>query len=120
MHVGGALANDDVRGDEPSAFGHGVSPVTLAPAGTGAALGTPPAAAVVVDPPAVVVVSPGAVVVEDEATDDLSSPPRLSRKAISRTTAARTAPTMMRRWFRRRFCAPCNSCCLYWRPSRWR
>ena len=35
MHMGGGLANLVVRGDEPSAFGHGVSPVMVAPAGTG-------------------------------------------------------------------------------------
>src|SRR5436305_13576621 len=35
MHMGGGLANDVVRGDVPSAFGHGVSPVILAPSGTG-------------------------------------------------------------------------------------
>src|ERR1700730_10774805 len=37
--LGGAWANDDVRGELPSAFGQGVAPVILAPAGTGAAVG---------------------------------------------------------------------------------
>ena len=31
MHIGGGLAKEVVRGEEPSAFGHGVSPVIDAP-----------------------------------------------------------------------------------------
>ena len=35
MHMGGGWANLVVRGDDPSAFGQGVSPVIDAPAATG-------------------------------------------------------------------------------------
>jgi hypothetical protein len=34
MHMGGALANDVVRGDEPPAAGQGVSPAIVAPGAT--------------------------------------------------------------------------------------
>src|SRR5947209_20475640 len=35
MHIGGGWANDVVRGDDPSAWGHGVAPVIDAPLATG-------------------------------------------------------------------------------------
>jgi len=38
MHRGGALAKLVVRGDDPSGLGQGVSPVSLAPAGTALSL----------------------------------------------------------------------------------
>src|SRR5512135_2601267 len=96
MHLGGGLANDDVRGDDPSAAGHGVSPVILAPAGTGAALGGPlPAAAVV-----------GVVLEEDDDVDELFLPPPLVEStSVPMTMTARTPPTMARFCICRRRCA---------------
>src|SRR3954454_14202047 len=94
MHSGGGLANDDVRGDEPSAAGQGVSPVILAPAGTGAALGGPPEAAAVVG-----------VVVDDEDEELLLPPPMVDSTSVPMTTTARTPPTMARFCIWRRRCA---------------
>src|SRR3954469_12243266 len=39
MHIGGALAKEVVRSDDPSAFGQGVSPVMVAPGATDTAVG---------------------------------------------------------------------------------
>src|SRR5436853_523674 len=77
MHVGGAFANFEVRGEVPSAAGHGVSPLMDAPSGTGdrttGATGVGEPATVVGVPAAVVGVT--AVVVEAVATFCLPSPP---------------------------------------------
>src|SRR5436189_5560066 len=105
MHMGGALANDDVRLELPSALGQGVSPVIFSPAGTGWALGTAPAAAVVVAPWAVVAVVDAVVdaVVEGALlTSVLLLSPRLAMTSTAMTTAAITPPTIRRRRFCRR------------------
>src|SRR5438045_2069832 len=123
MHVGGGLANDEVRFELPSAFGHGVSPVIFSPAGTGWAWGTAPAAAVVVAPGAVVAVVDAVVdaVVEDALfTSVLLLSLRLAMTSAAMTTAAMTPPTISRRRFCRIFWARWISCWRTWRPSRCR
>jgi hypothetical protein len=91
--LGGALANEDVLGELPSGFGHGVTPVILAPAGRGAAVG---GGLVVVK----VVLEPASVV-ELVATFFLDEPeenvPVKARKATNRMT---TAPPIVRNWRR--------------------
>src|SRR5215203_2213030 len=50
MHIGGAFSNVVVRSDEPSALGHGVSPVMDAPApGGGTSAGASPGTVVSVE-----------------------------------------------------------------------
>jgi hypothetical protein len=76
MHIGGGLANDVVCGEEPSAFGHGVSPLIAAP----------------------LTVLADAWVVEDPVLDTLlEEPPPLNapaRPAIRATTATTTTVTI--------------------------
>src|SRR5438067_12778920 len=105
MHIGGSLANDVVRGDVLSAFGQGVSPVRVAPAGTDTGV----EAAVVVG------VAPGTVVDDDVELELFLPPPRLDRMRVPTITTARTAPTMPRFWScRRRWARPSWS----WRSAR--
>src|SRR3954454_11266274 len=95
MHRGGALAKLVVRGDVPSALGHGVSPVIFSPAGNGAALGGP-------------AVAPGAVVVlvSEAFTFFLLPPPATVAMTTIRTTNAPMGP-QVRALFR---C--CRRCCM--------
>src|SRR4051812_14641596 len=100
MHMGGGFSNAVVRSALPSAGGQGVSPVILAPAGTGAG--------------AVVLVAFAAVVVVVE--DDLALLLSLLETPVSRArptmTAAMTTPTMTRlrvcRYFWARRIASCR------------
>jgi hypothetical protein len=88
-----------VRGDDPSAFGHGVSPATEAP--------------LTVDGGACVVDEPVLATFFDELPL-LKTPATL---AIRATTARMTTVTMT---VRRRDClrrAACIACCCAWRPA---
>src|SRR3954464_8461311 len=93
MHIGGSLANVVVRGDDLSAFGHGVSPVMVAPAGTDTGAAVVGVAARVVE-----------VLVE---TSVFLPPPLLEMISVPMTITATTPPTMprfcicRRRWARR-------------------
>src|SRR5581483_8118327 len=100
MHMGGVLANLNVAFDDPSALGHGVSPVMDSLVATGLPVGGPPFAAVV-------------LVLLDV---DLP-PPRVDRKATAATRTATPARKMIWLRWRRRFCAAriCSWRC--WRPA---
>jgi hypothetical protein len=112
MHIGGALANVVVRGDDPSAAGQGVSPVIDAPR-AGTVSGTD-----VVAPELELELEPELELV---ATGFLSLP---LRSEI--TTMAATITTTIRTKFRtvrhrcRRFCSTMAAATRAWRPSRWR
>lgn len=80
MQVGGADANEVVRGEDPSSAGHGVAPVRVAP--VGAAGGVIPDDGIVVD--AGVVLDVEDLVVEER--DPMNAP------SVESTTTTATAP----------------------------
>src|SRR5437660_11324362 len=87
MHIGGGLAKLVVRSEEPSGLGHGVSPLTRAPCGTG--LST----------------------TGFDWAVGLVFLPRLTRLTTTTTsTPTRTAVTSARRWAARRWVARIASC----------
>jgi hypothetical protein len=85
MHVGGALANEVVRGDEPSAAGHGVAPVIVAP-GVTARLAV--VGGVDVDE------ADGLVVDVDETIVELPPVDWITRRAMIATPMMTAPPTM--------------------------
>src|SRR4051794_7679213 len=97
MHMGGALAKVVVRGELPSALGHGVSPVIEAPGpGPTNVAGWPPTAEVVVSPRLVV----GAVVVDvafDATVSELSPLNAASSARPPTTTTTTVAMIVIRR-----------------------
>src|SRR5579864_3980374 len=102
MHIGGGLANEVVWGDEPSAFGHGVSPVIEAPLGAEGVL-------------AVVEVSVLATFFDEPPPLKAPVTPAI-RAAMAITT---TTTTNVRRLDWRRRAAAIASCCA-WRPAFFR
>src|SRR5690349_3127964 len=118
MHIGGACSNDVVRGDDPSALGHGVSPLIDAPGATtgsdtggfGFTLAVGPldggtdALVVDVDPVAVVLAF-GRVAAK--------MPPTVA----STTTTTTPMPMRRRRRTERCIAAACASCCARMRSA---
>src|SRR4051812_45750675 len=97
MQVGGGPANSVVRGDEPSVAGHGVAPVSVAPAAAGVTLTGGPGT---VDGGAASLGRVGPVVVVAGAA--ALSPLSLAAAAMAPITARRTTPTAAMAMMRRR------------------
>ena len=105
MHIGGACSNDVIRSAEPSAGGHGVSPVIAPP---GIVVAVDAVLPVVVSVDAAVVLAPAAVVPVDTAVSSSSSLPNtwLTTNAPAMNTTRRIAPRMIRRL---RFADACSA-----------
>jgi hypothetical protein len=94
MHMGGASANDVVRGEDPSGFGQTVALVSVAPAATA---GSDAGGRLLPPPAAVEVVTPLELVVLDAAFVDFSPLARATTPTVATTTPTSTATAMMRR-----------------------
>src|SRR5947199_8245183 len=111
MHIGGDFSKDVVRGAEPSVGGHGVSPLTDSPAGTGGRvtgfLADAVVEATVVDEPVL-------------ATSCELPPPLTSTATPAMRTTARKPPAMARVRFCWRLRAAATAAWRACRVCRWR